>query len=334
MVYKLCAWVRLMSELTLRYQRDIYVEFVAESGLLVLGEGLGSWELLKSFIQCYADPKVLVFVLGLEPEEEDELIVHFTAGLAELVGHVPFNIVKNDTLGPERTKIYSNGGVISITSRIMLTDILTGRLPAFLATGICLYRAERTTENCLEAFILHLFREQNQEGFVKAISEAPEPFTLGFNQLEKMLKWMRLPGTVLLYPRFHSHVKEELDGSGLEIEELVLKPSQRTTIVQMALVSLIESCLKELVKLNPFLETVSFGQEGESMATLGALLGRQFDVLVKQQLEPVWHQIGFRTRQLVTELATLRALLQYDVRIIHNASDCLVRSLHMMLLPS
>jgi DNA excision repair protein ERCC-4 len=300
-----------MSELTLGYQRDIYIEFVNDSGLLVLGEGLGSWELFKSFIECYADPKVLVFVLGLEPEEEDELTVQFTAGFGELVGQVPFSVIKNDTLGSERVRIYSNGGVISVTSRIMLTDILTGRLPVFLTTGICVYRAERTTENCLEAFILHLFREQNQEGFIKAISEAPEPFTLGFNQLEKMMKWMRLPNTALLYPRFHSHIKDELDESGLEIEELVLKPSQRTTIVQMALVSLIESCLKELVKLNPFLETVSLGQEGESMATLDALLGRQFDVLVKQQLEPVWHQIGFRTRQLVSELGTLRSLLQY-----------------------
>ncbi len=297
-----------MTDLVLAYQREIYLDYFVNGGLLVLGEGLGAWDLLVSMIKCYATPKLLVFVLGLTYSEESLLLREFTAGEDQLIGHVPFNVITNETNGNQRTKLYAGGGVISTTSRIMLTDLLMDRLPAFIATGICVYRAERVTENSLEAFILHLFRQKNDTGFIKAISENPEPFTQGFNQLEKMMKWLKLPNNVLLYPRFHQVVKSELDYANVEVSELLLSQSARSRIVQMALVDLIDISLKELIRINPFLDQVGSDQGG-MLVNFDAVLGRQFDVIVRQQLEPVWHQISFRTRQLVSELATLRALL-------------------------
>lgn len=38
---------------------------------------------------------------------------------------------------------------------------------------------------------------------------------------------------------------------------------------------------------------------------------RSFDVLVRRQLDPVWHKVGPKTKQLVSDLATLRRLLMY-----------------------
>lgn len=308
-----------MSELKLGYHREIFTDFVTASGLLVLGEGLGAWEVTKGLIECYADPKVLVMILGLSPEEEDELITHYTAGLPELIGQVSFKVIKTDTAGggQERIRFYAGGGVISITSRILLTDMLTGRFPSHLLTGLVLFRAERITEHSLEAFILHILQGQNPEAFVKGVSEAPEPFTAGFNQLAKVMKWMHLPNNILVYPRFHSLVKEELDTVDLEVTEMILKGSQRTTIIQVALVDLIESCLRELVRLNPFLtpelsaDIQSLGGTSVEFASLDGLLGRQFDSIIRQQLEPIWNQVSFRTRQLVSELTTLRSLLMY-----------------------
>ena len=36
---------------------------------------------------------------------------------------------------------------------------------------------------------------------------------------------------------------------------------------------------------------------------------RSFDAIVRRQLDPVWHKVGPRTKQLVGDLATLRRLL-------------------------
>ena len=38
---------------------------------------------------------------------------------------------------------------------------------------------------------------------------------------------------------------------------------------------------------------------------------RSFDILVRRQLDSVWHRVGPKTKQLVSDLATLRRLLVY-----------------------
>ena len=85
-----------------QFQREIFTDFVADSGLAVLGEGLGLFQLVEAFVDLYADPKTLVFLLGATPSQEQRLLAMFTGGEAQLVGHVPFRIVKNDTLSKHR----------------------------------------------------------------------------------------------------------------------------------------------------------------------------------------------------------------------------------------
>jgi DNA excision repair protein ERCC-4 len=41
---------------------------------------------------------------------------------------------------------------------------------------------------------------------------------------------------------------------------------------------------------------------------------RSFDAIVRRQLDPVWHKVGPRTKQLVSDLATLRRLLSYALQ--------------------
>lgn len=38
---------------------------------------------------------------------------------------------------------------------------------------------------------------------------------------------------------------------------------------------------------------------------------KSFDILVRRQLDTVWHKVGPKTKQLVGDLATLRRLLRY-----------------------
>jgi hypothetical protein len=38
---------------------------------------------------------------------------------------------------------------------------------------------------------------------------------------------------------------------------------------------------------------------------------RSFEAVVRRQLDPVWHKVGPRTKQLVNDLSTLRQLLTF-----------------------
>ena len=43
-------------------------------------------------------------------------------------------------------------------------------------------------------------------------------------------------------------------------------------------------------------------------------LFRTFDVQIRQQLDPIWHRVSFKTKQLVNDLRSLRKLLEYLVK--------------------
>jgi len=43
-------------------------------------------------------------------------------------------------------------------------------------------------------------------------------------------------------------------------------------------------------------------------------LFKSFDEIVRRQLDPIWHTLGKKTKQLVSDLKTLRKLLDYLVR--------------------
>lgn len=112
---------------------------------------------------------------------------------------------------------------------------------------------------------------------------------------------------MLLYPRFHTLVKEDLDSANITVEELVVPQGRRAKIVQMALIDLVEGCLRELAKTLP-----GYGgdQEDRTELSFEAVLGKEFEAAIRRHLEPAWHQVGFKTRQLVAEIRTLRSLVK------------------------
>lgn len=284
------------------YQRDVFADFVPESGLLVMGRGLGLHSMVKNLVKLYANEKFLVFLLGASLDLEEEIQGWLTNNEAALVNHIPFKVIRNDTPARERAETYLHGGVISITSRIMLIDLLRERIPVAITTGILVLSAEYVSEFCIEAFILHLYREANKEGFIKAFSERADALVGGFSRVEKTLKFLRVD-KLFLYPRFHQTVKEDLDEVSLDVEELHVPMTNKMKIIQLGLMEVIEACLRELTKANPSLEDV----------TTQAAIMASFDVHLRRQLDPIWHRISLKSKQLVGELRTLRLLLDYLV---------------------
>jgi len=207
-----------------------------------------------------------------------------------------------------REKMYRQGGIFSITSRILIVDFLSGLLNPEMVTGVVVLHAERVVATSLEAFILRIYRQKNKAGFLKAFSDSPEPFTTGFAPLTSMMKNLFLQKPAL-YPRFHVSVANSLEGrKKAEVIELEVPMTEAMQDIQNAVLACVEASISELKKANPGLEVDDWNVD--------SALHKNFDQIIRRQLDPVWHRTTFKTRQIVRDLSLLRtilhALLTYD----------------------
>ena len=101
------------------------------------------------------------------------------------------------------------GGVIFSSSRILVVDMLMGRLPIELVTGVLVYKAHHVIETSQEAFILRLYRQKNKKGFIKAFSSSPVSFTRGFSQVNRVMRSLFVRH-LFLWPRFQATIQGSL----------------------------------------------------------------------------------------------------------------------------
>lgn len=107
-----------------------------------------------------------------------------------------------------------------------------------------------------------------------------------------------------IWPRFHVSVAEALEGDRkAEVIELEVPMSDKMREIQNAVLECVEISIHELRKANPGLDMEEW--------TLDSALHRNFDVSIRRQLDPMWHRVSFRTRQIVSDLTDLRNILQY-----------------------
>lgn len=162
--------------------------------------------------------------------------------------------------------------------------------------------ADKVLATSLEAFIIRVYRQSNKSGFLKAFSDSPEPFTTGFAPLANMLRNLFLR-KASLWPRFHVSVAESLEGNRkAEVIELEVPMSDKMREIQNAVLECVEISITELRKSNTGLDMEEW--------TLDSALHRNFDMIIRRQLDPIWHRVSFRTKQIVADLTSLRAVLQ------------------------
>lgn len=61
-----------------------------------------------------------------------------------------------------REKVYLEGGINFVSTRILVVDLLKKRIPISHITGIIVLRAHTVLESCQEAFALRLYRQENK----------------------------------------------------------------------------------------------------------------------------------------------------------------------------
>lgn len=199
--------------------------------------------------------------------------------------------------------MYAKGGIFSVTSRILVVDLLSQLLKPETLTGLVILHAEKIIATSQEAFAIRLYRQANKAGFIKAFADAPEPFTTGFAPLTASMRnlFLRKPS---LWPRFHVTVAKSLEGhKKAEVVEFDVPMTESMREIQQAILECVEVSISELRKAGTGLELDDW--------TLDSALHKNFDVIIRRQLQPVWHRVSFRTRQIVNDLSVLRSILQY-----------------------
>eukprot|EP00073_Rattus_norvegicus_P050888 XP_017453272.1 PREDICTED: DNA repair endonuclease XPF isoform X1 [Rattus norvegicus] len=168
--------------------------------------------------------------------------------------------------------------------------------------GILVYRAHRIIESCQEAFILRLFRQKNKLGFIKAFTDNAVAFDTGFCHVERVMRNLFMK-KLYLWPRFHVAVNSFLEQHKPEVVEIRVSMTLAMLAIQTAILDVLNACLKELKYHNLSLEVEDLSLENA--------LGKPFDKTICHYLDPLWHQLGAKTKSLVQDLKILRTLLQY-----------------------
>lgn len=199
-----------------------------------------------------------------------------------------------------REVTYLEGGVLFISGRILVVDLLKNRVPLHLVTGVLVYRAHNILNAYQEAFALRLYRQNNKTGFIKAFTNSSLAFTVGFSQVERVMKALFVK-KLYLWPRFHSIVNNCLSKHMPDVIELHVKITPKMENVQTTLLDVMNYIVKELKRLNKYLDLDEL--------TVENAIAKKFHKQLHLQLDPIWHQLSATTKQLFSDLKTLRSLV-------------------------
>ncbi|KAH9811883.1 DNA repair protein rad16 [Melampsora americana] len=278
----------------LPFQQSVLSDLKQEDALIILARGLGARSVIGNFLKPYTrgHPKPVIVINATVEEEsgmKDDLGMQMVS-----IGH--------EMGSKERERVYQRGGVLSITSRILIVDLLCRKIDIERITGLVILHAELVTPTSIEAFIVRVFRSSNTTGFLKAFSEEPEHFTFGLSPLQTVLTQLRLR-TVMIWPRFHASVRKDLEARKPQVIELHQPLSPAMNDIQTSIIECMDASLNQIRRANPNLEVDDL--------TVDNALFRSFDMVIRAQLDPIWHRVSPQTRQLVSDLTTLRKLLGY-----------------------
>ena len=113
--------------------------------LIVMSPGLGIRRVLSTLLRVFSSPDNLVLILNATPHVEGLSNDLGTLGLS----HGSINQIHHELgarqrcVSADRRQIYSAGGILSVTSRILIVDMLSNTVPTESITGIVVLHAER-----------------------------------------------------------------------------------------------------------------------------------------------------------------------------------------------
>ncbi|XP_055821200.1 DNA repair endonuclease UVH1 isoform X2 [Solanum dulcamara] len=292
-----------------QFHEHIITELLEDSngGLIVTSSGLGLHKLISSLFLLHHHSQGCLLILSATPPQKSSILRNYENDIqSQISGEVP-NLpseITSDLPANQRLSLYTSGGILFITSRILIVDLLTHRLPTTAVAGLVILNAHSLSDTSTEAFIVRILRSTNRSLYVRAFSDRPHSMVSGFAKAERTLKCLFLR-KLHLWPRFQVYVSQDLESDPPEVVDIRVPMSTYMIGIQKAVIEVMDACLKEMRKTNKV--------DVEDLTVENGLF-KSFDEIVKRQLDPIWHTLGKRTKQLVSDLKTLRKLLDYLVR--------------------
>lgn len=280
----------------LEFERNVMLDTFSDDVLFVLARGLGLERLMLHHFHLYSDPKLLVLVINTSQHDE----AYFLAKLRDSGSKCSPKVITSEVSVKDRESLYMEGGVQFVTSRILMVDLLQGRVPVKNVAGIIVSRAHQLLSSYQESFVLRLYREKKRDGFVKAFSDNPGALT-GIGVLQRLVNLLYIR-RVRLLPRFDVDVKRVLDLNAPKLSEILLDMPLPMRKIQSALVDIIRTCVRELKQSSTNVDAATDEESTQRSAGLTTtqleiqLKGRQFSTTERQQ-------------RLMSDLKQLRELL-------------------------
>ncbi|CDK27568.1 unnamed protein product [Kuraishia capsulata CBS 1993] len=325
----------------LKYQQRIVEEMVASDALLILGRGLGLETITANMLHALSAPgvkyKSLVIVIGAEEKfkriSEELMELSWIDDDPKSKGQRFVNL-HYLTTAEKRKECYQQGGIMFVSSTVFVVDMVSEVIDANLITGLVILGAERISETSRESFIIHLYRERNKWGFVKALSDQPERFQVGFRPLYTKLKDLRLSKT-MLWPRFHVDVRLSLSDAvrhkpGKEVSaantvtEINVSLTESMKQIQIALIACVKANLDELKRHNPLVISDYWD--------VANVLDHDFVSSIRRALDAVWHRVTPTTRQVIHDIGDLKDLL--NMLLVQDSIQFYQRVLDLIRPPS
>ncbi|XP_023175651.2 DNA repair endonuclease XPF [Drosophila hydei] len=274
----------------LEYEKQMFLDTVHADGLLVAAKGLSYERVLLHILKVYSDAGNLLLVINSADWEEQ----YYKSKLDSKYVHEVANTAT------ERERVYLEGGIQFISTRILVVDLLKQRIPIELITGIIVMRAHSIIESCQEAFALRLYRQRNKTGFIKAFSCSPEAFTIGYSHIERTMRNLFVK-QLYIWPRFHATVRAALHPWQAQTIELHVPLSTRMSSIQSHILDIMNFLVREIKRIN---RTVDM-----EAVTVENCVTKKFHKILQAQLDCIWHQLNSQTKLIVADLKILRSLM-------------------------
>lgn len=246
--------------------------------------------MLLNLLKIFCDATTLVLVVNCSDYEERL----YTSQLGTR------HIHESSTNAVERERVYLQGGIQFISTRVLVVDLLKNRIPIELITGIFVVKAHEIIESCQEAFALRLYRQKNKSGFIKAFSKNVEAFAYGYGHVEKVMRNLFVK-ELFIWPRFHVTIQKSLKPFEPVVVELQIPMSQQMILLQTNILDIMNYLVKNIKSLNRNVEL----QE----VTVENCVTKKFHKILQAQLDTIWHQLSSQTKLIVADLKVLRNLM-------------------------
>ncbi|CAO1633670.1 unnamed protein product [Sympodiomycopsis kandeliae] len=271
--------------------------------LIILAKGLGMRSIVATILKIYDAPTNLVLIVNARPDEEAGLSEELTSLGVRQPG---LRSIGHETNGQKRQNLYHSGGLISLTNRILVGDMLSKLVPTELITGIVVLHAEDTNSPAHQlAFMTNLYRSSNKDGFLKAFSDNAESFATGLSPLQTVMGQLRIR-KVELWPRFHKSILRDLGQRKADVVELHQPLTRSMQIIQNAAVECLDATLNEIKRAVGGIDVEHYNIDNA--------IFKAFDVIVSKQIGPRWASLNNRSKSLVNDLKEIRNILTYLVQ--------------------